>query len=96
MHSLIIALRNKPGGLLDAAVDVVEPFCRKKELIVYTKGRKPSDREEFRAQTDGPTVSLPLAVLINAGSASAAESVTGALKDTPRAIVVGERSFGKG
>lgn len=96
VHSLIVDLRNNPGGLLDAAVDVVEPFFRKKELIVYTKGRKPTDREEFRAQTDGPTVSLPLAVLINAGSASAAEIVTGALKDTHRAIVVGERSFGKG
>lgn len=96
VHSLVIDLRNNPGGLLEAAVDVVEPFFRKKELIVYTKGRKPSDQEEFRAQTDGPTVSLPVAVLINAGSASAAEIVTGALKDTGRAIVVGERSFGKG
>lgn len=96
VHSLVIDLRNNPGGLLDAAVDVVEPFFRKKELIVYTKGRKPSDREEFRAQLDGPNVSLPIAVLINAGSASAAEIVTGALKDTGRAIVVGERSFGKG
>jgi carboxyl-terminal processing protease len=96
MRGLILDLRNNPGGLLDAAVDVAEPFFRKKELIVYTKGRKPSDREEFRAQSDGPTVSIPLAVLINAGSASAAEIVTGALKDTHRAIVVGERSFGKG
>jgi carboxyl-terminal processing protease len=96
VHSLVVDLRNNPGGLLDAAVDVVEPFFRKKELIVYTRGRKPGDREEFRAKTDGPTVSLPVAVLINAGSASAAEIVTGALKDTGRAIVVGERSFGKG
>lgn len=96
VHSLVIDLRNNPGGLLDAAVDVVEPFFRKKELIVYTKGRKPSDREEFRARTDGPTLALPIAVLINSGSASAAEIVTGALKDTGRALVVGERSFGKG
>jgi len=96
IHSLIIDLRNNPGGLLDAAVEVVEPFFRKKELIVYTKGRKPTDREEFRAESDGPPISLPIAVLINAGSASAAEIVTGALKDTGRAIVVGERSFGKG
>ncbi len=96
VHSLIIDLRNNPGGLLDAAVDVVEPFFRKKELIVYTKGRNPADREEFRAKIDGPNITLPLAVLINAGSASAAEIVTGALKDTGRAIVVGERSFGKG
>jgi carboxyl-terminal processing protease len=93
---LIIDLRNNPGGLLDAAVEVVEPFFKKKELIVYTKGRKPSDREEFRSEADGEPISLPIAVVINAGSASAAEIVTGALKDTGRAIVVGERSFGKG
>lgn len=96
INSLVIDLRNNPGGLLDAAVEVVEPFFRKRELIVYTKGRKASDREEFRAESDGPPIALPLAVLINAGSASAAEIVTGALKDTGRAIVVGERSFGKG
>lgn len=96
INSLIIDLRNNPGGLLDAAVEVVEPFFKKKELIVYTKGRKPTDREEFRAESDGAPISLPMAVLINAGSASAAEIVTGALKDTGRAIIVGERSFGKG
>ena len=96
INSLIIDLRNNPGGLLDAAVEVVEPFFKKKELIVYTKGRKPSDREEFRSESNGIPFTLPVAVLINAGSASAAEIVTGALKDTGRAIVVGERSFGKG
>jgi carboxyl-terminal processing protease len=96
INGLIIDLRNNPGGLLDAAVGVAEPFFRRRELIVYTKGRKPSDREEFRAQVDGPPIAVPIAVLINAGTASAAEIVTGALKDTGRAIVVGERSFGKG
>lgn len=96
VNSLIIDLRNNPGGLLEAAVEVVEPFFKKNELIVYTKGRKPSDREEFRAESDGPPIVLPIAVLINAGSASAAEIVTGALKDTGRAVIVGERSFGKG
>ncbi len=95
-RSLVIDLRNNPGGLLDAAVEVVEPFFRKGELIVYTKGRKPADREDFRAETAAPPIAIPIAVLINAGSASAAEIVTGALKDTGRAIVVGERSFGKG
>jgi carboxyl-terminal processing protease len=96
MQSLIIDLRNNPGGLLDAAVAVAEPFFRPGELIVYTRGRKPSEHEEFRSERSSPPLSLPVAVLINAGSASAAEVVTGALKDTGRAVVVGERSFGKG
>lgn len=94
--SLIIDLRNNPGGLLDAAVEVVEPFFKQDELVVYTQGRKESDREELRAEMKGEPLKLPIAVLINAGTASAAEIVTGALKDTKRAVVVGERSFGKG
>lgn len=93
---LILDLRNNPGGLLEAAVDVAEPFFKKGELIVYTQGRKAADRESFRAESNGPPFTFPLAVLINAGSASAAEIVTGALKDTGRAVIVGERSFGKG
>lgn len=94
--SLIIDLRNNPGGLLDAAVEVAEPFFKKGEVIVYTNGRKPSDHEEYKGEMDGEPLTIPTVVLINAGSASAAEVVTGALKDTGRAIVVGERSFGKG
>lgn len=96
MTSLIIDVRDNPGGLLDAAVDVAEPFFRKGELIVFTQGRKAGDREELRATRDGSPLSLPVAMLVNAGSASAAEVLTGALKDTGRAVVVGERTFGKG
>ena len=96
IDSLIIDLRNNPGGLIDAAVEVAEPFFAKNELVVYTQGRKPSDREEYRAEGDGEPLRIPLAVLVNGGSASAAEIVTGALKDTGRAVVVGERTFGKG
>lgn len=96
MEALVLDLRNNPGGLLDAAVAVAEPFFKKGELIVYTQGRKPSDRETFRAEADEEPLGIPVAVLINAGSASAAEIVAGALKDTGRAVVVGERSFGKG
>ena len=94
--SLIIDLRDNPGGIIDAAVEVAEPFFRKGELIVYTQGRTPSDRDDYQADTEGEPLDLPIAVLINSGSASAAEIVTGALKDTGRAVVVGERSFGKG
>ena len=89
-------MRNNPGGLLDAAVEVAEPFFKKGELIVSTQGRKATDREDYKAEREGDPLSVPLALLVNAGSASAAEVVTGALKDTGRAVVVGERSFGKG
>jgi len=95
-RSLVLDLRSNPGGLLDAAIAVAEPFFRRRELIAYTQGRTSGDREEFRALGDREPITLPLAILINAGSASAAEVVTGALKDTGRAVVVGERSFGKG
>ncbi|HTB80591.1 MAG TPA: S41 family peptidase [Opitutaceae bacterium] len=94
--SLIIDLRDNPGGLLDAAVAVANPFFKKDELIVYTQGRTPESRDEYRAEGDGQPLTLPIAVLINSGSASAAEIVAGALRDTGRAIIVGERSFGKG
>lgn len=96
IDSVIIDLRNNPGGLLDAAVEVAELFFKKGELIVYTQGRKPGERDDYRSEIQGPPLDLPIAVLINAGSASAAEVVTGAFKDTNRAVVVGERSFGKG
>lgn len=96
IDSLVLDLRNNPGGLLEAAVEVAEPFFRKGELIVSTLGRHPIDSERFRAEGLGEPLQMPIAVLINAGTASAAEVVTGALKDTGRAIVVGERSFGKG
>jgi carboxyl-terminal processing protease len=94
--SLVLDLRNNPGGLLDAAVGVAEPFFRKGELIVYTQGRGAKSREEYRATSSQPPIDVPVAVLINAGSASAAEIVAGALKDAGKAVIVGERSFGKG
>src|SRR5688572_29385946 len=96
MESLILDLRNNPGGLLDAAVEVAEPFFPKGELIVYTQGRGQKSREDYRAEASEPPIDVPIAVLINSGSASAAEIVAGALKDTGKAVIVGERSFGKG
>jgi len=94
--SLIIDLRNNPGGVLESAVAVAEPFFKKGELIVYTQGRAPADRDEYRAESDDKPITAPVAILINQNSASAAEIVAGALKDTGRAVIVGERSFGKG
>jgi carboxyl-terminal processing protease len=96
IDSLVIDLRNNPGGLLDAAVEVAEPFFKKGDLIVYTEGRNPSDKETYLSETEGEPLRLPVAVLINGDTASAAEIVTGALKDSGRAVVVGERSYGKG
>ncbi|HSI07125.1 MAG: S41 family peptidase [Rariglobus sp.] len=96
MRALIVDLRDNPGGLLTAAVEVAEPFFNKGELIVYTQGRRADDRSEYRAAAPEPPLAIPVAVLINAGSASAAEIVSGALKDMRRAVIVGERSFGKG
>jgi carboxyl-terminal processing protease len=96
IDSLVIDLRNNPGGLLDAAVEVAEPFFKKGDLIVYTQGRKASDREDYLSETEGDPIRMPVAVLINDETASAAEIVAGAMKDTGLAVVVGERSYGKG
>jgi carboxyl-terminal processing protease len=96
VKALILDLRNNPGGLLEQAVAVAEPFFKPGELIVYTQGRTAMSREELRAGSSAGGVALPIAVLVNSGTASAAEIVAGALKDTGRAVVVGETTFGKG
>jgi len=94
--ALVIDLRNNPGGLLDAAVAVAEPFFRRGDLIVYTQGRRPDSRQDLCAGNGAGNLRLPLAILVNSGTASAAEIVAGALKDTGRAVIVGEKTFGKG
>jgi carboxyl-terminal processing protease len=96
IDSLVIDLRNNPGGPLDAAVEVAEPFFKKDDLIVYYQGRKASDRENYLSETEGDPIRMPVAVLVNDLTASAAEIVAGALKDAGHAVVVGERSYGKG
>ena len=96
LRALVLDLRDNPGGLLTAAVEVVSPFFRDGELVVYTEGRAPGMRVELRADNPGEPLKLPLAVLVNSGSASAAEIVSGALKETQRAVLVGEKTFGKG
>ncbi len=94
VRGFIIDLRNNPGGLLSEAVKVSDIFLPEGKLVVYTKGRR--DEEKYYAK-EKPTVPtyLPVVVLINKGSASASEIVTGALQDYHRATIVGEKSFGK-
>ncbi len=92
---VVLDLRNNPGGLLMQAIDVSDAFLTKGE-IVSTRGRNPQDNERFNATKGDLTDGKPVVVLINGGSASASEIVTGALQDHHRAIVVGTKSFGKG
>lgn len=96
MRALVLDLRDNPGGLLNVAVEVAEPFFEPGELVVYTQGRRPESREDIRATPQGPRRDYPVAILVNSGSASASEIVAGALRDTHRAVLVGERTFGKG
>lgn len=91
----VIDLRNNPGGLLDQAIFVSDAFLDKGE-IVSTRGRNAEDSERWNATPGDLAEGKPIVVLINRGSASASEIVTGALQDHRRAIVVGEKSFGKG
>ncbi len=93
--SLVLDLRNNPGGLLSAAVEVSSLFLGDGKLIVYTQGRRAESRQDFTAGQKAPYAALPLVILINGGSASASEIVSGAMQDHKRAVVVGQRSYGK-
>jgi carboxyl-terminal processing protease len=95
LAGVVLDLRNDPGGLLDQAVAVASDFIDKGE-IVSTRGRNPDEAQRYDSHTADITGGLPMAVLINGGSASASEIVAGALQDHHRAIVIGTRSFGKG
>jgi len=93
--SLVLDLRNNPGGLLTSAVEVASFFLGGNKLVVYTQGRHPESRQDFRSGAKAPYESTPMVVLINGGSASGSEIVAGALQDQRRAVIVGGRSFGK-
>jgi carboxyl-terminal processing protease len=95
LAGLVLDLRNNPGGLLDQAVSVSDDFLDAGE-IVSTRGRKKEEGQRFFAKTGELFPNVPMVVLINGGSASAAEIVAGALQDHHRAVVVGSKSFGKG
>ncbi|HXE42579.1 MAG TPA: S41 family peptidase [Candidatus Baltobacteraceae bacterium] len=97
MKGLILDLRWNPGGLLNQAVDVSEKFLPRGQLIVSTEGRDPRENSVLRAEGNGDELNgKPIIVLVNLGSASAAEIVTGCLQDLHRAVVLGQKTFGKG
>src|SRR3954452_18331154 len=97
MQALILDLRNNPGGLLNSAVDVCDQFLPPGTKVVSTQGRTSSQQHDYStATTAKERPRFPLAVLVNEGSASGSEIVSGALKDLHRAILVGETTFGKG
>ena len=94
LKGIILDLRNNPGGLLDQAVSVADTFLTHGN-IVYIQGREATSRKDFNAGSQSTDLDTPLVVLINAGSASASEIVAGALQDHKRALLLGERTFGK-
>jgi carboxyl-terminal processing protease len=96
LSGLIIDLRNNPGGLLSAAVEVSEEFLGDGKLVVYTEGRVRSQNMRFVAHAKKPVTDVPLVVLVNQGSASASEIVAGAIQDHGRGVVLGQPTFGKG
>ncbi|AJQ94032.1 S41 family peptidase [Gynuella sunshinyii] len=95
LNGLVLDLRNNPGGVLNAAVDVVDALISE-GLIVYTEGRLPDSEFKYSATSGDASDSVNLVVLINGGSASASEIVAGALQDHKRAVIMGTQSFGKG
>jgi carboxyl-terminal processing protease len=96
MKALILDLRNNPGGLLTAAVEVSEKFIDDGKLVVYTEGRVRNQNMRFSAHAKRGYSQMPMVVLVNQGSASASEIVAGALQDWGRATIVGTQTFGKG
>lgn len=96
MRALVIDLRNNPGGLLRSAIEVSQKFLKSREVIVSTRGRASRDDQVYRAGGRERLTDIPMVVLLNSGSASASEIVAGALQDHKRALLVGEKTFGKG
>ncbi|WP_340076308.1 S41 family peptidase [Leptobacterium sp. I13] len=96
IENLVLDLRGNPGGLLSEAIGVTNLFVPKGELIVTTKSKVKKFNREYKTKDDPLDTEIPLIVLVDGGSASASEIVSGALQDLDRAIIVGARSFGKG
>ncbi len=95
VNSLVLDLRNNPGGLLNSAIDVSSHFLSPGRLVVFIKDKK-GEKIEYRSNRSNGNYVIPMVVIVNQGSASASEIVAGALKDWNRAVVVGSPTFGKG
>jgi len=96
IKQVVLDLRGNPGGLLDAAVEIVSKFVPKGSTVVTTRGRKPETERKYLSIEEPILPKVPLVVLVNGNSASASEIVAGAIQDLDRGVVVGTRSFGKG
>ncbi len=96
MNQLLLDLRNNGGGMMDQAINIVDMFISSHDTIVFTKGKISGSSEVYRAKKNRRDKDYPVIVLINRGSASASEIVSGALQDLDRGLVIGETSFGKG
>lgn len=96
MDSLILDLRNNPGGLLNVAVEVTDAFLSPDKMIVSTKGRLNNQSLEFKSKSRHKHLDFPMVVLVNGGSASGSEIVAGAIQDHKRGIILGTKTFGKG
>ena len=96
LKGIVLDLRDNPGGLLEAAVEVVSKFLPTGSTIVTTRGRKTIEEKKYTVEEEPIAADIPLAVLMNKGSASASEIVAGAMQDLDRGIILGTRSFGKG
>jgi len=96
MQQLLLDLRNNGGGMMDQAISIVDMFIASKDTILFTKGKIPGSSEVYRARKNKGDKKYPIIVLINRGSASASEIVSGALQDLDRGLIIGETSFGKG
>ncbi|HNR18823.1 MAG TPA: S41 family peptidase [Bacteroidia bacterium] len=96
IKSLVLDLRGNPGGLLNEAVNIVNLFVNKGTDVVSTKGKVKEWDKQYKALNTAVDTEIPIAVLVNSGSASASEIVSGAIQDLDRGIIIGQRSFGKG
>lgn len=96
MNALIIDLRDNGGGLMNEAVNITNLFVKKGELVVSTKGKTPDRNKSYKTFLQAADPDIPIVVLVNSYSASASEIVAGALQDLDRAVIIGERTYGKG